>query len=246
MLAAPVEVQGSVLDWHRARRAQRVPTLTVFVGDAYAAEWYWRRWQGSHETPVVHVAGCTTKDTLGAWLDSKAVRDELSEAFYEQAANAHGASVTELRVRIDAHAPAERERLYEQLSTGMEGWTPTLVAAVLHTTEHALARVVRRGFPGTLAELDGRLRRGLPALLWTASNDLVASAFDGSLSTLVAIAEGVPRVELAIAVTREQLAAWERRAHPRRLALVREGLVRLEPVDAIERALNRRRGERTQ
>jgi hypothetical protein len=228
------QVRGGALERHRARRAQRVPTVSVLVGDLDVADWYWGQWQRGHETAVVRVAGAESKDVLGAWLASKVVRDALRDAFYEQATRAHAVSRAELCARIAAHAEPQRDALLEQLCAGLEDWTPELVAAAHAASPEPLTRLVRRGFPGALAELDARLPRGLPSLAWRSSRDLVRSAFDGALSTLVALAEAVPRTELAIVVTEEQLAAWEVGARPRIAAFIREGVLRLEPALVAE------------
>jgi very-short-patch-repair endonuclease len=229
MQGAPVQIRGAALERHRARRAQRVPTVTVLLGEPDVAEWYWARWQRSQQTTTVRVAGAQSKDVLGTWLASKPVCQALREALLEQASRAYEVSRAELWTRIDAHADGQREALHEQLSARLADWPPALIAAALGSSDEALPGLVRRGFPAALGALDARLPRGLPALLWRSSSDLMAKSLDGPFSTLVAIAEAAPRVELALAVTVEQLALWQQGARPRSAALIREGIVRLEP-----------------
>jgi very-short-patch-repair endonuclease len=106
------------------------------------------------------------------------------------------------------------------------------VAAALSDEDGALPSVALLGFPATLARIDALLPGALPALIVRLRQELPFNELDQALSALVQVAEAAPSVELAIVLTEYQLSDWESRAPEREAAIVREGLLWLEPVHA--------------
>ena len=232
MRGVAAQIQGAALERHRARRAQRVPTVSVLLGDPVVGEWYWSTWQREHETRVVQVVGGALPELLAGWLGARVVREELCAAFERAAAAATGTTVAELRARIAAHAEGQRGLMVEQLCASTPGWPLELVAAVLSDDAGALPGVALLDFPQTLARVDLLVPGALPALIARLRHEMPFNDLDQALSALVQVAEAAPSVELAIVLTEYQLSDWESRAHDREAAIVREGLLRLEPVHA--------------
>lgn len=65
--------QGLVLERHRSRRLQGVPTLSVLIGDDDVARWCWSRWQAAAALPFVCSDAATWHGLLTDWLSPVAV-----------------------------------------------------------------------------------------------------------------------------------------------------------------------------
>jgi very-short-patch-repair endonuclease len=232
MRGVAAQFQGAALERHRARRAQRVPTVSLLIADPAVGEWYWSEWQRAHDTRVVQALGGALPELLVGWLGARSVREELRAAFERAAAAATGVSVEELCARIAAHAEGQRETLLEQLCASTPGWPLELVAAALSDEDGALPSVALLDFPATLARIDALVPGALPALIVRVRPEMPFNELDQALSALVQVAEAAPGVELAIVLDEYQLSDWESRAEEREAALVREGLLWLEPVHA--------------
>src|SRR5262245_47783735 len=95
-------IQGLVFERHRSRRAQGVPTLSVLLGDADAAEWVWCRWQRTRGTDVERVRGGDLADMLGDWLAQASVLAALERELLRRGAAARGVSSEEFALTLAA------------------------------------------------------------------------------------------------------------------------------------------------
>jgi very-short-patch-repair endonuclease len=141
-------------------------------------------------------------------------------------------SVEELCVRVAAHAQSQRDALAERLSRQV-GWSSSLVLCALKDGEEELLGWVSADSSTALAELWAALPSGLPALLARAPENAGSGWFGEAASSLIQIAEAVPRAELAMAATEEDICSWQRGAQPRERSLLGEGLIQLEPGPGV-------------
>ncbi|HWO14803.1 MAG TPA: hypothetical protein VNN80_35110 [Polyangiaceae bacterium] len=86
------------------------------------------------------------------------------------------------------------------------------------------------GAPRSLAEIEAATRAALPGLLALPPRSTSSGDLSSLLSTLLRIAETVPRIELACALSEAQFVRWRLEADANELQLVAEGLIGVEPV----------------
>jgi very-short-patch-repair endonuclease len=134
---------------------------------------------------------------------------------------------------------ARREGV-EEISAWV-GYRPELVAIVARADAAGLISWTLSGFPRSLAELERALPQGLPGIFARVSVGASSAVFDPIVSTLIRVAEAAPRVELALAVTQSELAAWRQRADARERHLVGEGLIEIEAAAARKGESQQRR-----
>jgi very-short-patch-repair endonuclease len=223
----PDHIQGLVFERHRGRRAQGVPTLSVLVGDADPAEWCWSRWQRARSAAFACVAGSGLAEMLGAWFSRGCVLAALRRELLRRGAAARGVSCEEFGLTLGAFVRGPRRQGVDELSAWL-GCRPELVAIVAGADAEALPAWALAGFPRALAELERALPDGLPGLFVRASVGAASSVFDEVVASLIQLAEAVPRLELAMNATSNELAAWRQRADARERHLVAEGSIRLE------------------
>lgn len=233
-------IQDTVLERHRARRTRHIPTLTVLVGDRDAAGWYWQTWSRAQLSALAVTVESELSQVLRDWLSSGDILERSIAALEERAARAGAITVAELRARVAAHEIGRREQLVERLAA-QTGLCHELVSMLSFRTGEALHELACRTFPRVIADLERLLPQGLPALFCAGDARHLAPA----ISTLLSIAEAVPRADIALAATAEELANWKSHARAREWSLVREGIVRLEPRErpaAGDRAARERTG----
>lgn len=223
------QLHSAALERHRHRRAQGVPTITVLLGDPEVSEWYWTVWQQSRQTSVTCSSASSLKNTLQDWLSEGALQPAFVEAFFRHAAQVDGVTSQELQARIAAHAASQREALVERTSR-RTGWRPSLVAAALSDDRDALPTLAYTTFPRGLTDICATLSTTLPALLLRPGGNAEPSWFGDSVSMLLRIAEAVPQAEVALAAPESELSRWQKQAQPREAALLREGLLKLQPT----------------
>ena len=234
----PDHIQGLVFERHRSRRVQGVPTLSVFIGDAEAAEWVWSRWQRSQSRAFACVAAGALAAMLGQWVSTPAVFAALRREIMRRGAAARGVSAEEFALTLAAFVRGRREGV-DELS-GWVGQSPELVRVAAAGDGAGLLAWVLAGFPRALAELDSALPAGLPGLFARVPAAVSPHVLDDIGASLIRIAEAAPRVELAVAVTEVQLGGWRERADARERHLVGEGLIRIEPAADATGAHRRR------
>ena len=232
-------IQGLVLERHRSRRTQGVPTLSVLIGDAEAAEWIWSRWQRSQHRAFACVDGGTLAGMLGQWVSTAAVCAELRREILRRGATARGVSAEEFALTLAAFGRGRRREGVDEISAWL-AQSPELVSVAAEGDGEALLAWVLAGFPRALTELDGALPAGLPGIFTRVPAAASPDALDDLGASLIRIAESAPRMELAVAVTEAQLAGWRQRADARERHLVGEGLIRIEPAPD-EKGVARRR-----
>lgn len=234
----PDHIQGIVFERHRSRRVQGVPTLSVLVGDADAAEWCWSRWQRARAAELACVAGPGLADMLGEWISKGCVFPAVRRELLRRGAAARGVSSEEFALTLAAFVRSKRREGVDEISAWV-GQRPELVAVVAGGDAQALLAWALVEFPRSLAELDRLLPEGLPALFTRVPAAASPRVFDEVVTSLIRVAEAAPRVELALSVTASELASWRSRADAREIHLIGEGAIQLEPA-AIEKGARRR------
>lgn len=220
-------IQSLVLERHRSRRAQGVPTLSVLLGDAEIAEWCWSRWQASRSAASTRVTAGGASEMLGEWLSRCSLLDTLREELLKRGAAARGVTSDEFALTLGSFVREGRREGVDQISAWV-GYGPELVAIVAGGDTAGLLSFALRSFPRGLVELEQALPAGLPGIFARIPATTSPSAFDGIVSSLLRVTAAVPRMELALSLTPIELAAWRQRADAREKHLVREGLIEVE------------------
>jgi very-short-patch-repair endonuclease len=201
-----------------------VPTVSVLLGEQEVWEWAWSRWQRSQRLPCTLARGASREALLREWLCDARTLAAARAALFERAAPALGASSSELEARARAHSAAQQPAFSAQLERA-SGLDRELIQALLEDGAAVLrwlgadARALPR-----IAELLGPR---LPALFWCRPEPEPESWLAEACSTLIALAEAVPRAELALALDEADFARWRARAKPREAALLGAGVLRL-------------------
>lgn len=206
-----------------------MPTVSVLLGEREVWEWAWSRWQRSQQLPYTLACGTDRRGLLSEWLCDARTLQAARAALFERAAPALGATPSELAARAAAHSAAQQPAFSAQLerATGLDR---ELIGAALQEGEAVLR----------LLEADGRavpriaelLGPRLPALFWRRPEPEPESWLSEACSTLIALAEALPRAELALALDERDFARWQARAKPREAALLGAGVLRLAALPA--------------
>jgi very-short-patch-repair endonuclease len=235
----PDHIHGLVFDRHRSRRAQRVPTLSVLIGDAEAAEWCWSRWQRSRAAAFAAVTGESLAEMLGAWLSKGSVFEALRREILRRGASVRGVSREEFELTLRTFVRGQRREGVDEISAWVD-YSPELVSIVAGGDAEGLLSWALGGFPRSLVEVDRALPDGLPGIFARVSRAPSPSIFDEIVAILIRLAEAVPKVELAMSVTASDLAAWRQRADARKRHLVAEGSIQIEAAAGDKVARGRR------
>jgi very-short-patch-repair endonuclease len=233
MTRSSVSPWWTPLEWHRRRRGQGVPTVTLLVGDADVAEWLWSSWQsasGARSRTTAAAAAPAAKATparariLEEWLSGEFVREALRRKFLSRAAARHHTTPEELRARIAARSPGELLPFVEREALTIEIPAP-IVAGIFQ--DHRLPELVDREF-SHLQPIARLLGGALPPLLVLgggAAREILAETG----AALAEIVEAAPSAELALALGPDDFAALGASVSDRVLALLREGVLTIQP-----------------
>jgi very-short-patch-repair endonuclease len=121
---------ASLIERHRQRRAQDVPTVTVLAGDRRVGAWLW------HSTPSLGghasvVASGSERDTvLAQWLGGTELRAALHASILALMANDAGVSTPELVSRKAGRSPWQLEQMAERTAIAHELALSTVRAAL--------------------------------------------------------------------------------------------------------------------
>lgn len=199
----------------------------MLLGDPDVWEWTWTRWQRAQGTSVAVGREAGRDAALRTWLCDGRAQVALRENILTRAAERLEVSREELCARHAAHARSQLEVFVEQLDRATS-LGPALLRATLGQDALALPDLVCSDFPCGVRLVAPALGARLPALLLSIGTP-DPSALNEACSTLIALAETLPRAELALATTESEFSAWLARARPRDVALLHAGMLRLAP-----------------
>jgi very-short-patch-repair endonuclease len=199
----------------------------VLLGEPDVWEWTWTRWQRAQGTTVAIAREAGRDAALRAWLCDGRAQVALRDNILSRAAERLKVSREELCARHAAHARSQLDVFVEQLDRATS-LGPALLRATLGQDALALPDLVCGDFPCGVRMVAPALGARLPALLLNVSAS-DASSLNEACSTLIALAETLPRAELALATTETEFSAWLTRARPRDVALLHAGMLRLAP-----------------
>jgi very-short-patch-repair endonuclease len=237
MTRSTVSPWWTPLEWHRRRRGQGVPTVTLLVGDADVAEWLWSSWQsasGARSRTIAVPAAREPNDTsrnaparariLEEWLSGELVREALRQRFVSRAAARQHTSPEELRARISARSPGELAEFAEREALTLEIPAP-IVAGIFQ--QASLAELVNQDFKH-LAPIARLLGGALPPLLVQGSGAPREQLAD-TCAALVELVESATAAELALALGPDEYQALTANVPERISALLREGMLKIQP-----------------
>jgi len=197
----------------------------VLLGDPEIWEWVWTRWQRAQGTTVAVGREPGRDAALRTWLCDGRAQVALRDNILTRAAERLELSREELCARHAAHARSQLEQFVEQLDRATS-LGPALLHATLGQDALALPELVCGDFPCGVRLVAPALGAQLPALLLSPTAP-DANWLSEACSTLIALAETLPRAELALATTETQFSAWLSRARPRDVAILHAGMLRL-------------------
>jgi very-short-patch-repair endonuclease len=210
-----------------------VPTVTLLVGDADVAEWLWSSWQsasGARSRTTAAAPASAAKPAsartriLEEWLSGEFVRETLRQKFLSRAAARQHTTPEELRARIAARSPGELLPFIEREALAVEIPSP-VVAGIFQ--DHRLPELVDREF-SHLLPIARLLGGALPPLLVQgggAAREVLAETG----AVLAEIVEATPSAELALALGADDFEALGASVPDRVLALLREGVLKIQP-----------------
>jgi hypothetical protein len=222
------------LERHRSRRAQGVPTVTVFVGDPDAAQWIWEQWQHDSVTQAAVVRASSAIELFDAWLGGAAVRSDLELAMLQRTAELAGVTLGEFRSQVAGKTPRQLEDLVSRTSLEI-GCPPALVWSALgcgSSEGDPWSIAIRKALPGSARAVAALLRSQLPAILVREPSPPTANWSSIAARSLLEIAEAVPEAELGLAFSERDRDDWSQVASDRERTLLREGEVWLRAAPA--------------
>jgi len=248
LLSTRVDPALALLDRHRQRRRQEVPTLSVVVGSGEEPARLARHWMRSARLIVCETSNVRLGELVSDWFDRLATVRNLAEAATAWLGARTEPSGGEWRPRLRDRAPVERD-LFFCRALGASASSPAEIvcrailehdcergSTVAGLRERLLAACGDNAsavFAG-LAAIVGR--DGLPALFVHLPAGASPPDVDEAIKTLTALTSLVPQVTALLAISPHQLeACLTRSSESHGLALVREGLIRLEaPAEPAE------------
>jgi very-short-patch-repair endonuclease len=248
LLFTSVEAALTLLDRHRQRRRQEVPTLSIVVGAGEDPRRLARHWMHSARLVVCETSSVRLVELVSHWFDRLAAERNLVEAAAAWLGARTDSRGGELPRRLRDRTPSERELLFRR-TLGASASSPAEIVCrailehdcergltVAGLREHLLAACgddVTAMFVG-LAAIFGR--DGLPALFVNLPAAASLSDVEAGITSLAALTSVVPRLTALLAISPHQLEVYlTRAAESHGLALVREGLIRLDaPAEHAE------------
>lgn len=247
LLFTSVDTALALLDRHRQRRRLEVPTLSVVVGAGGEPRRLARHWMHLARLVACEMSNVRLSELISGWFDRLAAVRNLPEAAAEWLGARTEPGGGEWRSRLRDRAPAERDLLFRRLF-GDSACSPGEIACRT-ILEHGCARGstvvgLRERLLAACHDDSGALVLGLAAIV--RADDLPAlfinppataspPDIDEAIKSLTALTSLVPRLTALLAISPHQLeACLTRTGESRSLALVREGLIRLEaPAEIV-------------
>jgi very-short-patch-repair endonuclease len=211
----------SVVERHRQRRAQGVPTVTVLAGDRRVAAWLWRSMpaMGGHAWVVAH--GSEQEAVVAQWMGSAEVRSALRASILALMAADAQVSSAEFACQLAARSPWQLEQLAERTSAAHGLALSTIRSALGLQPDSAQPAVV----PDILRQTERLLGRVPPVLV-----EPDAGSPDGlrhAATTVVNFAEALPRADIGLLLGNASLDTLRSRVSDRIATVLNEGLVAL-------------------
>jgi very-short-patch-repair endonuclease len=222
-----------VADWtalerHRLRRGQRVPTVTVLVGDPDAGEWLWSRWQRESGRSSVVLAASDWSAILLEWLADARFADQYIRRLWDAVADRGGVTVAELQTQMTARTDWQRAEMVASMAPKL-GLPSDVVESALGGAGDVLPQRICDGFPATLIAVVRTLGVATPALFVRKPELGSADWPVAVIAGMARLAEAVSEVDVAVAVSAAELCSWQASAPERLFAALREGVVEVVP-----------------
>jgi very-short-patch-repair endonuclease len=209
---------------HRLRRRQNIPTVSVLVGPASAAEWVWTAWNQASGRRTVLVDGYSEAHVLRGWLADDDVRREIGVAVRRQLAHHCGVADQECEPLLAGRSPWELDELLAALLPVL-GCSKQLLQLALGAEPRAAWVEIEAQSLDFMA-LIRHMGSSLPVPLLRLP--AAASAWpEGAANDLIRMSEAACDLDVGVAAG-TNLQLLETAATARDVALLREGLLRLE------------------
>jgi very-short-patch-repair endonuclease len=256
---ATEETLQARLDRQARRRASRVPTLTVLCGPVGLGARAWRGWAEGQGRASALLSAPELAPLVRHWVAALAGRRDLRGDALAFLAARTGRPPAELQATLSAHTPHDRDCFWDAATLAPERESAVAVCRWLTrpgAAETAADRLADE-LDGALAGWDGPWRRvvvalagllppdALPAVMLAPPSPSACTAewLAPAARVLTELVTHAPTLPAALAVEPACLERYLREApESHALALVREGVIHLEGLDAG--AIGRRLRER--